>query len=201
VKVVLDTNVLVSGLPFGGVPGRILTAWSTGAIRLVISPPILEEYRRVGLALSKGREPLVGALEALLAMLTGHALLVDAPPLDERVSEDPDDEMFLAAALAANARLVVSGDKHLLRVSGWRGIEVLKARPFVDRYIAPTEQSGREVTLCPGTSLTVFLERRCAGDGAGALVKSTEQRFVVEHIPESVVHLLETDHLAVECLR
>ncbi|MFN7457461.1 MAG: putative toxin-antitoxin system toxin component, PIN family [Gemmatimonas sp.] len=59
-KVVLDTNVLVSGLLFGGVPGRILTAWSTGAIRLVISPPILEEYRRVGLALSKGREPLVG---------------------------------------------------------------------------------------------------------------------------------------------
>ncbi|WP_396216981.1 PIN domain-containing protein, partial [Gemmatimonas sp.] len=47
-------------------------------------------------------------------------LLVDAPPLDERVSEDPDDEMFLAAALAANARLIVSGDKHLLRVSGWR---------------------------------------------------------------------------------
>jgi uncharacterized protein len=120
VKVVLDTNVLVSGLLFGGVRGRILTAWSTGAIRLVISPPILEEYRRVGLALSKGREPLVGTL-------------------DERVSEDPDDEMFLAAALAANARRIVSGDKHLLRVSGWRGIEVLKARPFVDRYIEPAD--------------------------------------------------------------
>jgi uncharacterized protein len=139
VKVVLDTNVLVSGLLFGGVPGRILTAWSTGAIRLVISPPILEEYRRVGLALAKGRESIVGALEALLAMLTVHALLVDAPPLDERVSEDPDDEMFVAAALAANARLIVSGDRHLLRISGWRGIEVLKARPFVDRYITPTD--------------------------------------------------------------
>jgi putative PIN family toxin of toxin-antitoxin system len=139
VKVVLDTNVLVSGLLFGGVPGRILTAWSTSAIRLVISPPILEECRRVGLALSKGREPLVGTLEALLAMLTVHALLVDAPPLDERVSEDPDDEMFLAAALAANARLIVSGDKHLLRVSGCRGIEVLRARSFVDHYIEPAD--------------------------------------------------------------
>lgn len=138
-KVVLDTNVLVSGLLFGGVPGHILTARSTGAIRLVISPPILDEYRRVGLELSKGREPLAGALEALLAMLTVHAQLVDAPPLGERVSEDPDDEMFLAAALAANARLIVSGDKHLLRVSGWRGIEVLKARAFVDRYIDPTD--------------------------------------------------------------
>lgn len=138
-KVVLDTNVLVSGLLFGGVPGRILTAWSAGAIRLVISPPILDEYRRVGLELSKGREPLESMLEALLAMLTVHAVLVDAPPLDERVGEDPDDEMFLAAALAANASLIVSGDKHLLRVSGWRGIEVLKARSFVDRYIEPAD--------------------------------------------------------------
>ena len=108
-KVVLDTNVLVSELLFGGVPGRILSAWSTGAIRLVISPPILEEYRRVGLALSKGREPLVSTLEALLAMLTIHAVMVNAPPLDERVSEDPDDEMFLAAALAANASLIRVG--------------------------------------------------------------------------------------------
>ena len=107
-KVVLDTNVLVSGLLFGGVPGRILSAWSTGAIRLVISPPI-QEYRRVGLALSKGREPLVSTLEALLAMLTVHAVMVNAPPLDERVSEDPDDEMFLAAALAANASLIRVG--------------------------------------------------------------------------------------------
>ena len=138
-KVVLDTNVLVSGLLFGGVPGRILTAWTSGALCLVISPPILEEYRRVGLELSKGRAPLASALEALLATLTVHALLVEAPPLDERVSEDPDDEMFLAAAVAASARIIVSGDKHLLRVSGWQGIEVLKPRPFVDRYVEPID--------------------------------------------------------------
>ena len=56
------------------------------------------------------------------------------------------------------------------------------------------------MTLCPGTSLTVFLERRRAGDGAGALVEPTEQGFVVEHIPESVLHLLESDRLAVESL-
>jgi len=136
-NVVLDTNVFVSGLLFGGVPGRILGAWSAGVIRLVLSPPILDEYRRVGLELSKGREPLVSALETLLAMLAVHALLVNAPPLGERVSDDPDDDMFLAAAIAANASIIVSGDKHLLRVSGWRGIDVLKARQFVDRYIEP----------------------------------------------------------------
>ncbi len=112
------------------------------SFRLVISPPILEEYRRVGFELSKGREPLVSALEALLAMLTVHAVLINAPPLDERVSEDPDDDMFLAAAVAGHAAVIVSGDKHLLQVSGWRAIEVLKARQFVDRYIEPAEQPG-----------------------------------------------------------
>jgi predicted nucleic acid-binding protein len=70
-------------------------------------------------------------------MLTVHAILVNAPPLAEPVSEDPDDDMFLAAAIAGRARVIVSGDKHLLRVSGWQQIEVLKARQFVDRYIEP----------------------------------------------------------------
>lgn len=136
-NVVLDTNVFVSGVLFGGVPGRVLSAWSDGAIRLVVSPPILEEYRRVGRELSKGREPLASTLESMLTMLAVHAHLVDAPALLERVGDDPDDEMFLAAALAGAASVIVSGDKHLLRISGWRHIEVLKARQFLDRYIEP----------------------------------------------------------------
>lgn len=45
-------------------------------------------------------------------------------------------DKFLATALAATVRIIVSGDKHLLRVSGWHRIEVLKPRQFVDRYIA-----------------------------------------------------------------
>ena len=47
-KLVLDTNVVVSGIFFGGVPGRVLAAWSVGAVDVVLSPDILEEYRRVG---------------------------------------------------------------------------------------------------------------------------------------------------------
>lgn len=51
-KLVLDTNVLVSGIFFGGVPGRVLTAWSVGEVDLVLSPAIVDEYRRVGAALA-----------------------------------------------------------------------------------------------------------------------------------------------------
>lgn len=135
-KVVVDTNVLVSGLLFGGVPGQILAAWATGAFVLVVSPSILDEYRRVGRELAKGRPALDAALDALLAVIAVHATVVDARPLDVRVSADPDDEQFLAAALAGDASWIVSGDKHLLAVSGWSGITVLKPRAFVDGPLA-----------------------------------------------------------------
>ena len=65
-----------------------------------------------------------------------NAIIVDAPPLAESVSEDADDDMFLAAAFASQTRLIVSGDRHLLRISGWRGIDVLTPRQFVDQYLA-----------------------------------------------------------------
>jgi putative PIN family toxin of toxin-antitoxin system len=136
-KVVVDTNVLVSGLLFGGVPGQILATWTTGAFVLVVSPSILDEYRRVGRALAKGRPALDSALDALLAVIAVHATVVDAPPLSERVSADRDDDQFLAAALAGEASWIVSGDKHLLAVSGWSGITVLKPRAFVDGPLAP----------------------------------------------------------------
>lgn len=134
-KVVLDTNVLVSGIFFGGVPGRVLTAWSIGQVQLVLSPAILEEYRRVGAALASRHPARAAVLEPVLALLAMNAAIVDAPPLTERVSADPADDMFLAAALASRTRLIVSGDQHLLEVSGWRGITVLTPRQFVDQHV------------------------------------------------------------------
>lgn len=134
-KVVLDTNVVVSAVFFGGVPGRILSAWSAGTLALVLSPAILEEYRRVGYELGRQRPDVNETFEPLLALIAMNAMIVDAPPLVDRVSEDPDDDMFLAAAVASQTQLIVSGDRHLVRVSGWRGIDVLTPRQFVDRCL------------------------------------------------------------------
>jgi predicted nucleic acid-binding protein len=53
VRVVLDTNVFVSGVFFSGPPHRILRAWSRGKLRLVVSPEIFEEYSRVGVKLAE----------------------------------------------------------------------------------------------------------------------------------------------------
>ncbi len=86
--------------------------------------------------LTKGHIELQETLETLLTLIAVHAIVIDAPALSEHVSDDPDDDKFRAAALAGGAKLIVSGDKHLLRVSGWSNIEVLKARQFVDQYLA-----------------------------------------------------------------
>lgn len=130
-NIVLDTNVCVSGVFFSGPPAIILRAWRDGRITLVASPPILDEYRRVIYELAR-QFPAVdpGPPFELLAI---HARLVQAPPLPETVCADPADDMFLACAVAGDCRIVVSGDKALLRTSGYRGIEVITPRAFLSR--------------------------------------------------------------------
>ncbi len=132
-KVVLDTNVFVSGVFFGGVPGRILSAWRDNAVTLVVSPEILDEYGATGQRLAADF-PAVD-LDPLLALVAKEGIVVQAPPLPETVCDDPDDDIFLACAIASRAEIVVSGDRALLRASGYGGVEVLSPRTFVDRYL------------------------------------------------------------------
>lgn len=134
-RVVLDTNVVLSGIFFGGVPGRILSAWSDGRFQLVLSPEILDEYRRAGTELARRSAERGVALAPILGLIATNAALIDVLPLPQPVSQDPDDDKFLAAALAARAALVVSGDRHLLAVSEWQGIRVLSPRQFVEAHL------------------------------------------------------------------
>jgi putative PIN family toxin of toxin-antitoxin system len=130
-RIVLDTNVLMSGIFFGGAPGNILNAWQAGQIRLAVSPEIIEEYIATAEILSERYESI--PLEPVITLLTRHSELWQSPPLDEQVCSDPDDDKFLACALASGAECVVSGDKALLRVSGYRNIGVLSPRQFIER--------------------------------------------------------------------
>lgn len=129
-KVVLDTNVFVSGVFFGGPPGNVLAAWRDGRIEVVVSREIIEEYVRVGRKLS-ARFPGVD-LEPSLDLLSASATLVSAPPLPAPVCRDQDDDKFLACAIAGNAGYVVSGDHDLLAVSPYEGVVVIRPRPFAD---------------------------------------------------------------------
>ena len=117
-KIVLDTNVLISAIFFSGVPYEILKAWQDGKIRIVISKEILTEYQRVAEELSS-KFPSVN-IDQILELITIHAEMVDIQGYEVSVCEDPDDNMFISCALASNSQIIVSGDKHLLKVNGYQ---------------------------------------------------------------------------------
>ncbi len=132
-RVVLDANVFISGVFFTGPPYQILDAWRYGCLQLIMSADILDEYQRVAKTLAK-EYPRVD-LAPFMALLAVEAEIISPPRLPGRVCQDPEDDKFLACALAAKTAVVISGDKHLLRVSGYRGIEVIRPREFVNRYL------------------------------------------------------------------
>jgi putative PIN family toxin of toxin-antitoxin system len=132
-KVVMDTNVFVSGVYFSGPPYQILQAWQSGEFELVMSQEILDEYRRVGEILAE-EHPKID-LNPILNFVIEHAKVYKPAKLKAPICEDPDDDKFFACALASGSKVIVSGDKHLLKVSGYEEIEVLKPREFVDRYL------------------------------------------------------------------
>ena len=74
-------------------------------------------------------------LNSILNFVIEHAKVYRPTKLREPVCEDPDDDKFLACALASGSGIIISGDKHLLNVSGYQGIQVLKPREFVYKYL------------------------------------------------------------------
>jgi putative PIN family toxin of toxin-antitoxin system len=133
VKIVLDTNVLVSGIFFAGPPSEILAACEAGRVTLVLTPEVVEEYRRVTGELL-AHYPDVDAETVLDRLILGSEIYVSVV-LRNPVCTDPDDDKFFACALAGGAHLIVSGDKHLRNASGTFGIRVLPPRAFVDNHL------------------------------------------------------------------
>jgi predicted nucleic acid-binding protein len=74
-------------------------------------------------------------LQPILDLLTLHAEVVFTDTLPEPACGDPDDDKFLACALACGVRHIISGDRHLLNASGDKGLKVVSPRRFVDDYL------------------------------------------------------------------
>ena len=132
-KIILDTNVFISGIFFSGPPSQILKAWQNSRLQIVLSQEILNEYQRVAESLA-AQFPTIDILP-IIELMTIHGLLIEVEGFDVSVCDDPDDNKFMECAIASNSKIIISGDKHLLKVSGYQGIKVLKPREFVDSYL------------------------------------------------------------------
>jgi putative PIN family toxin of toxin-antitoxin system len=113
-RIVLDTNVLLSGLMLpDSTPGKIVSAWRRRNLSLVMSEPMLEEIARV-LAYPKIRKRLGWDDETIaryIALLRFEAEVVSIAGVEASVPDDPDDDHLLATLIAGKADWLITGDR------------------------------------------------------------------------------------------
>jgi putative PIN family toxin of toxin-antitoxin system len=124
IRVVVDTNVLVSGLLFGGEPGKIHDLWIVGQIVPLLSSETFTEFNRV-LSCPKFR-----LSPAEITMLIEEELLPYAEVLDVTedatgVCRDPKDDMFIALAASGKAAYIITGDQDLLVLQLFRQTRIV----------------------------------------------------------------------------
>lgn len=137
-RVILDTNVVVSALLWGGTPERLIEAAGDGRIELFTSQELVAEFTgllaRPKFARAFERRGLNP--ESAIARYLELVAIVDAPPVAAAGLRDLDDVAVLACALAARVDAIVSGDADLLVLGNFRGIPILSPTECVARMAA-----------------------------------------------------------------
>ena len=121
-RVVLDTNVLLSGIAYpASVPGKILAAWRHGSVDVLLSAYILEELRRVLPRLAHGHGLTPAEIDDLVDVLSIQAEVIEPLPGAEPALRDVDGQPALGTLLAAqktsSANYLITGDKDLLAMA------------------------------------------------------------------------------------
>jgi len=135
-RVVIDTNVWVSGLLWQGAPWELLRLAEAGQLTLCTTPDILAELAEV---LSyKKLQPRLDQLGFTPVELVGYAMSIasvfEVPGGDPIVLADPDDDVFVRCAQVAEASYIVSGDHHLLDLGEYDEIPIITVHDFLATF-------------------------------------------------------------------
>lgn len=130
--VILDTNVLISGILFGGKPREVLRLAIAGVIAAYLSPSMLRELREV-LVRPKFKLPSEVAF-AIVEQLQLNLKMVYSREVIPVIEADPDDDAVIACAVAAQADFIITGDPHLLDLGTYQQIEILSPAAYLVRF-------------------------------------------------------------------
>ncbi len=131
-KIVIDTNVVISGVFFGGYPRRVLDAVLDGKTSASVTSEIAAEYVEIAQEMIERKQGHFR--RELFAVLLSKMELI-APHSEVHLSRDPDDDKFIACASDTKALYIVSGDKDLLVLKRYQDIEIITAKEFCERYL------------------------------------------------------------------
>ena len=133
-RVVPDTNVLVSAIVFGGLPGRLVEIAAQGHIQLILSPPLIEELREV---LRRKFGFSDAATYQAVTLVRRISIVVEPQREVTIVREDPEDNRVLEAARAGDADIIVSGDHHLLGLKRFGTTPIMNPRELLTKIARP----------------------------------------------------------------
>jgi putative PIN family toxin of toxin-antitoxin system len=130
-RIVMDTNVLVSAFGWDGNERTVLLETLSGEHDLLISADIITEFIHV-FSYKKFSHIPVEKICHFLEIMMETSVLIDVKTRISIVKGDPEDNRILECAVDGNADYIVSGDKHLLDLKVYKGIEILNARSFLE---------------------------------------------------------------------
>ena len=133
IRVVFDTNIIVSGTLWRGTPHLVLQAAGAGRVKALVSEALLDELKDV-IERSKFSKRLTSLGITSTQVVENYAAITEAVEveiIEQRVIADADDDQVLACALSGHADYVVSGDPHLLEIKQYQSIPILAASDFL----------------------------------------------------------------------
>ena|SRR3989344_3984003 len=127
-KVVLDTNIFISGIFWKGSSNRVITNWREGRFTLVTSLEAVSEIIKVlkDFKIKLSDEMIKGWVD----LIVGNSITVEPKEKIAIVKDDPKDNIFIETAAAGNADYIVSQDNHLLKLKEFRGIKIITPEEF-----------------------------------------------------------------------
>ncbi len=138
-RVVLDTNTVISGFLWGGYPRQIIDMVRNQQISIYTSSPLIEELldvlnrpkfaQRLQKVIQETPESLVKNYQKLVEV-------VEISAMENIVINDPDDDQVLACAISANADYIISGDQDLLTIKIYQNIPIVNSNQFMQIWLS-----------------------------------------------------------------